>query len=133
MKNLFQIWWAYNPGGLLPGFYGISIQIFCSLLCSFVLYSMVFCNRLVFECFVPNIWLLFENMYLLSCWFHCVEIFYIKFRFCEAFTIINSVTRILLIETLYKYNNNTVFVDVIDIYGPHFFINGSPVPSTPEA
>ena len=24
MKNLFQIWWAYNRGGLQPGFYGIS-------------------------------------------------------------------------------------------------------------
>ena len=23
MKNLFQIWWAYNWGGLQPGFYGI--------------------------------------------------------------------------------------------------------------
>ena len=45
----------------------------------------------------------FENTYLLSCWFHCVDIFYIKFRFRETFTVINSVTRILLIETLYKF------------------------------
>ena len=31
-------------------------------------------------------------------WFHSV--FYIEFRFCETLTVINSVTRILLIETL---------------------------------
>ena len=58
---------------------------------------MIICNRLVLECLVPNIRL------LLSCWFHYVAIFYIKFRFCEAFTVINSAIRILLIETLYKF------------------------------
>ena len=31
------------------------IRIFCSLLCSFVLYSIFFCNRFAFECFVPNV------------------------------------------------------------------------------
>ena len=45
----------------------------------------------------------FEKTYLLSCWFDCVDIFYIKFRFCETFTEINSVTRTLLIETLSKF------------------------------
>ena len=46
----------------------------------------------------------------------CVDIFYIKFRFCETFTVVNSVTRILLIETLCKFrkyskykNNKTNF------------------------
>ena len=45
----------------------------------------------------------FDNTYLLSRWFHCVGIFYIKLRFCEALTVINSATRILSIETLYKF------------------------------
>ena len=45
----------------------------------------------------------FENMYLLSCWFHCADIFYVKFRFCETPAVINSVTRILLVETPYKF------------------------------
>ena len=34
---------------------------------------------------------------LLCC---CVDIFYTKFRFCETITVGNSVTGILLIETL---------------------------------
>ena len=41
--------------------------------------------------------------YLISCWFQCVNIFYIRFRFCETFTVVNSVARILLIEILYKF------------------------------
>ena len=45
----------------------------------------------------------FKNTYLLSCCCHCVEIFYIKFRFCETFTVTNFVTRILLIETLFNF------------------------------
>ena len=44
----------------------------------------------------------FENAYLLSCRFYCVDIFYIKFRFFETLTVTNSVTRISLVETLYK-------------------------------
>ena len=45
---------------------------------------------------------------LLSCWFHCVDIFYIKLRFCETCTVINSVTRTLLIETLPKFRTLSV-------------------------
>ena len=30
------------------------------------------------------------DMYLLSRWFHCVDIFYIKFRSCETFIVANS-------------------------------------------
>ena len=43
-----------------------------------------------------------EHTYLLSSWFHCVDIFYIKFKFREIFTVMHSVTWILLIETLDK-------------------------------
>ena len=59
--------------------------------CSFVLCWMVFGNRFLFEYFFPSIRLLFKVIYkyLQSCWFHCVDMFYIKFRFCETFTVIN--------------------------------------------
>ena len=40
-----------------------------------------------------------ENNYLLSCWFHCVDILCIRFRFCETFTVTDVVSRILLTET----------------------------------
>ena len=46
----------------------------------------------------------FKNTYLLSCWFHCVDIFYNKFRLCETLKVINSVTRFSLIETLCKFS-----------------------------
>ena len=43
-------------------------------------------------------------MYPLSGWFHCVGIFYIKYKFCETFTLINSRTGILLSEILLNIN-----------------------------
>ena len=45
----------------------------------------------------------FEKMNQLSCWFHCVDIFYIEFRLCETFKVMNSTSKILLFETLYKH------------------------------
>ena len=85
----------------LPAYISICIcQYQYFVLCLFVLYSMFFGNRLVFECFVPDIPLLLKaRTYLLSCRFRRVDILYIKFRFHETFTVTNSVTRILLIET----------------------------------
>ena len=50
-----------------------------------------------FRMFCSKDALTLQNTYLLSCWFHFVDIFYIKFRFCEYFTVTNSVTRISLI------------------------------------
>ena len=58
----------------------------------------------------------FENTYLLSCWFYCVDIFYIEFGFCETFTVINSVTRILLIKTLYKFRTIECWFTRVLIY-----------------
>ena len=78
----------------------ILIRIFCTL---FILYSMVLCNWLVFECFVQKIQLFFKNTYLLSYWFHCVDIFYMKFKSFNVFTVINSLTKTLLIEILHKF------------------------------
>ena len=40
------------------------------------------------------------DTYLLSCRFHCVDIFYINFRSCETFTVTNSGATLLLIENL---------------------------------
>ena len=37
--------------------------------------------------------------YLLSCRFHCVDIFYINLRSCETFRVTNSGAILLLIET----------------------------------
>ena len=70
----------------------------------FFWYSMVFCSRFIFECFVPNIRLLLHsivtssNIQLLQTRFHCVDIFFIKFRFYEAFTVVkrNSHTKVFL-------------------------------------
>ena len=44
-----------------------------------------------------------ENTYLISCWFHCIDELCIKFIFYETFRGTNSVTRILLIETLFNF------------------------------
>ena len=70
----------------------------------FFWYLMVFCSRFIFECFVPNIRLLLHsivtssNIQLLQTRFHCVDIFFIKFRFYEAFTVVkrNSHTKVFL-------------------------------------
>ena len=47
--------------------------------------------------------IVFENMYILSCWFHYTDILHIKFRFYETFTVTNFMSRILLIETLSNF------------------------------
>ena len=49
-------------------------------------------------------------IYIYICIYICIyiyHIYYIKFRFCKTLTVVNSVTRILLIETLYKFRNIT--------------------------
>ena len=70
---------------------------------------MVFCNRFIFKCLFHTFDRIL-NTYLLSSWLCCVDIFYAKFRFCETFTSINSVSRVLLNETLYKFK--TISVDL---------------------
>ena len=90
-----------NLACLLYFYLHISVWIFRTLFICFALHGLLqsICFRMF--CFKHSI--TFENTYLLSYWFHCVDIFYIKFRFCETVTAINSVTRILLIEALYKF------------------------------
>ena len=59
----------------------------------------------------------FESMYLISCWFHCVDIFYIKFRFCKTYTVTSSVTKKLLIETLSNFRTiKCWFTRYLDMY-----------------
>ena len=107
LQQAFIIWFKANlveaktAKTSLPAYISICIcQYQYFVLCLFVLYSMYFWNRLLFECFVPDIPLLLKaRTYLLSCRFRRVDILYIKFRFHETFTVTNSVTRILLIET----------------------------------
>ena len=51
---------------------------------------------LFFERFVH--WIPFEHTCLLGCSFHRVDIIYIKSKFCETLKVINSVTKMSLIE-----------------------------------
>ena len=51
--------------------------------------------------------------YLLSCRFHCVDIFYTKFRSCETFTVTNSGAILLLIETLSNFRAINQIADIL--------------------
>ena len=79
----------------------VSSRIFYTLFICFVLDNLL--ESICFRMFCSKHSITFKNRYVISCWFHCVDIFYIKFRFYETFTVIHSVTRMLLIETQYKF------------------------------
>ena len=104
----------------------ISLRIFCTLFICFVLDGLL--QLICFRMFRSKYSITFENTYstykvvdftivirnglwlwlwlrFLWLWFHCVHVSYNKFRFYAIFTVINSVTRILLIETLYEFRN----------------------------
>ena len=87
-------------------YFRISIRIFCNLfICS------VFDGLLQSICLRMFCWkhsITFDTC-LLSCRFHCVDIFYINFRSCEAFTITNSGAILLLIETLSNFKTMKCF------------------------
>ena len=98
---------------------------------------MVFCIQFVFECF-QCIWVFdfskhlitFEIMYLIRYWSQCVDIYCIKFRFCETLTVINSMTKTISIELLYKYRTINlrrkffarIILTWINFYGFHVFL-----------
>ena len=90
----------------------ISILIFCTLFISLVFDSLL--QSIYFQMFCSNNSITSENMYPLSCWFHCVDIFWIKYGFGETGTATNSMTRILLIET--QSNFRTIKCCVIKCY-----------------
>ena len=96
-------------------FFHISIRIFCTLFI-FLVFDGLF-QLIHFRMFCSKHSITFENMYPLSCWFHSVDIFYIKFRFCETYTVSSSVTRNLLIKTLSNLSNSELIsIDLPDTF-----------------
>ena len=79
-------------------YFRISIWIFCTQFICLVFDGLL--QWICFRMFCSKHSITLENTYLISCWFHCVDKLCIKFRFCEIFTVINFVTRTLLIQTL---------------------------------
>ena len=65
------------PGYVL--YFHISIQIFCNLFICLVFDGLL--QSIYFRMFCSKHWLTFDT-YLLSCRFHCLDIFYINFRSC---------------------------------------------------
>ena len=79
----------------LPGYvlyFHFSIRIFCNLFICLVFDGLSMVKHSI----------TFDT-YLLSCRFHCVDIFNINFRSCETFTLTNSGAILLLIETLSNF------------------------------
>ena len=74
-----------------------SVQLFCTQWSFAInLFSKVLFQTFdYFSEYVPTMLLIWLR--------YCVDIFYIKFKFCKTFTVTNSVTRILSIKTLYKF------------------------------
>ena len=84
----------YIPKHLTALYFRILIWIFCA---QFICFAFdILLQSICFRMFCSKHSITFENTYLLSCWFHCVDILCFKFRFCESFTVTNVVTRILL-------------------------------------
>ena len=81
-------------------YFHISIRIFCNLFICLVFDGLL--QSICFRMFCSKHSITFDT-YLLSCRFHCVDIFYINFRSCETFTITNSGAILLLIETLSNF------------------------------
>ena len=83
-------------------YFHISIQIFCNLFICLVFDGLL--QSICFRMFCSKHSITFDT-YLLSCRFHCVDIFYINFRSCETFTITNSGAILLLIEAPSNFKN----------------------------
>ena len=106
---------------------------------NFTWLCFVFPNSFVFSCLNSNICNLFMclvfdgllqsiyfrifcskhsitfDTYLLSCPFHCIDIFYINFRSCETFTISNSGAILLLIETPFNFKSFQRITEILRI------------------
>ena len=98
-------------------YFHISTQIFCILFICFVYDGLLW--SIYFRMFCSKNLITFDNAYLISCWFHCVDI---KRRFYETLTVTNSVTTILLIKSL--YNVRTIkcwFALYLDMYGLGYY------------
>ena len=85
----------------LPGYICVCIfqlEKFWALFISFELNGLL--QSIWFWMFYSKHLITFKNRYLLSCWFHRVDIFRIKFRLSEIFAVVNLVSRILNLELL---------------------------------
>ena len=82
-------------------YFHISTRIFYNLFICFI-FDSFFLLSICFRMFCSKPSITFYT-YLLSCRFHYVDIFYIKFRSCETFTLTNSGAMLLLIETLCNF------------------------------
>ena len=82
-------------------YFHISTLIFYNLFICFV-YDSIFLLSICFRMFCCKHSITFDT-YLLSCRFHCVDIFYITFRSSENFTVTNSSAILILIETLSNF------------------------------
>ena len=95
-------------------YFHISIQIFCNLLICLVFDGLL--QSIYFRTFSSKHSITFDT-YLLSCQFHCVDIFYINFRSCETFTVTNSGAILLLIEIPSKFKNiKCLFILYLQMY-----------------
>ena len=92
---------GYFSKHLTALYFRISIWIFCTQFICLVFDGLL--QSICFRMFCSKHSITFENTYLISCWFHCVDELCIKFRFYETFTVTNFVTRILLIEILSNF------------------------------
>ena len=115
-KNCNLVTWSGHILYFLTAlFFHISIRIFYTLFICLVFDGLL--KLIYFRMFCSKHSITFENMYLLSCWFHCVDIFYIKFRFCETYIATSSVTRNVLIETLSNFRTTKCwFTRYLDIH-----------------
>ena len=77
-------------------YFHIEIPIFCNLFMRLVFDRLL--QSIYFRMFCSKHSITFDT-YLLSCRFHCVDIFYINFRSYGFLTVTNSRAILLLIET----------------------------------
>ena len=83
-------------------YFHISVRIFCNLFICLVFDGLL--QSIYFRMFCSKHSITFDT-YLLSCRFHCVDIFYINFRSCETFTVTNSGAILLLTEIPSNFKN----------------------------
>ena len=70
---------GYISNHLSALYFPISISIFSTQLIFWYLFDGLL-QSICFRMFCSKHLITFENMYLVSCWLHCVDILYIKFR-----------------------------------------------------
>ena len=70
---------GYISNHLTALYFSISISIFSTQLIFWYLFDGLL-QSICFRMFCSKHSITFENTYLVSCWFHCVDILYIKFR-----------------------------------------------------